>query len=91
VVPFPTLTDAEEFLEANLPAPRARPRNPAATKTFSPRSTKSPRTTGAVVLLVDVEEFAYKDTAAILGIPIGNRHVEAQPRTSAVARATSPE
>jgi len=67
---FPTLTDAEEFLEANLPAPEPVPET-LRDEDILAALDKIPQDYRAVVLLVDVEEFAYKDTAAILGIPIG--------------------
>ena len=67
---FPLLKENEEFLEANL--------------TYSPPVAEHltdqeilaaldriPADFRSMVLLVDVEEFAYKEAADILGIPIG--------------------
>ena len=67
---FPTLSDTEEFLEANLPAPEPVPET-LRDEDILAALDKIPQDYRAVVLLVDVEEFAYKDTAAILAIPIG--------------------
>ena len=67
---FPLLKEKEEFLEANLvqPAPVSE-HSPMAR--FSTRWTRSAVDFRSVVLLVDVEEFAYKEVAEILAIPIG--------------------
>ncbi len=67
---FPLVKDAEEFLEANLPAPEPVPENLRDEQILSALE-RIPPDYRAAVLLVDVEEFAYKDAAGILGVPIG--------------------
>jgi RNA polymerase sigma-70 factor (ECF subfamily) len=67
---FPVLKDGEEFLQANLTAPE-----PVAEELRDEQIVaaleKIPSDYRAVVLLVDVEEFSYKEASGILGIPIG--------------------
>jgi RNA polymerase sigma-70 factor (ECF subfamily) len=67
---FPLLKEIEEFLEANLPA-----RTPVPEKLTDAEILGAlERISGdfrSVVLLVDVEEFSYKEVADILGVPIG--------------------
>lgn len=67
---FGTLKDNEEFLEANLTAPE-----PVADdlrdEQILAALERIPPDYKAVVLLVDVEEFAYKEASEILGVPIG--------------------
>ncbi len=67
---FPLLKEKEEFLEANLPAPV-----PVGDKLTDADILAALDRISAdfrsVVMLVDVEEFAYKDVAEILAIPIG--------------------
>ena len=67
---FPLLKETEEFLEANLIAPV-----PVSGKLTDSdilaALDRIPADFRSVVLLVDVEEFAYKDVAGILSIPIG--------------------
>lgn len=67
---FPLLRETEEYLESMLTAPEP----------ISDRITdeevlnaldRVPQDFRAAVLLVDVEEFAYKEAAEILGVPIG--------------------
>ncbi|MBY0503079.1 MAG: RNA polymerase sigma factor [Bryobacteraceae bacterium] len=67
---FPLLRESEEYFESALTAPVP----------ISDRITdeevlnaldRIPEKFRAVVLLVDVEEFAYKEAAEILGVPIG--------------------
>ena len=67
---FPLLKETEEFLEANLVAPEPLPEKltDADILRALDRISEDFR---AVVLLVDVEEFAYKEVAEILKIPIG--------------------
>ncbi len=67
---FPLLKDTEEFLEANLVAPATIPDRLTDAEILSALDgiTADFR---SVVLLVDVEEFAYKEVAEILSIPIG--------------------
>jgi RNA polymerase sigma-70 factor, ECF subfamily len=67
---FPLLKDTEEFLEANLAylPPVAERLTDAEILTALD---KMPVDYRAVVLLVDVEEFAYKEASEILAIPIG--------------------
>jgi RNA polymerase sigma-70 factor, ECF subfamily len=67
---FPLLREQEEFLEANLTAVEPVPEH----LTDQDILTALDQLTAeyrSVVLLVDVEEFAYKDAAEILDIPIG--------------------
>lgn len=67
---FPLLKETEEFLEANIPAP-----SPVAERLTDgdilTALERIPTAFRSVVLLVDVEEFAYKDAAEILSVPIG--------------------
>jgi RNA polymerase sigma-70 factor, ECF subfamily len=67
---FPLLKESEEFLEANLAQP-----DTVATHITDSEILKAldelPLEFRSVLLLVDVEEFAYKEVAGILGIPIG--------------------
>jgi RNA polymerase sigma-70 factor (ECF subfamily) len=67
---FPLLKETEEFLEANLAQPV-----PVAEHVTDAEILRAldeiPSDYRAVVLLVDVEEFAYKEVAEILSIPIG--------------------
>ena len=67
---FPLLKETEEFLEANLTAP-----SPVAEQLTDGEILRAlddiPSEFRSVVLLVDVEEFAYKEVAEILAIPIG--------------------
>lgn len=67
---FPVLKDAEEFLEANLTAPEPVP-DQLRDEQILTALAQIPGDYKAVVLLIDVEEFAYKEAAEILGIPIG--------------------
>jgi RNA polymerase sigma-70 factor (ECF subfamily) len=67
---FPVLKETEEFLEANLTAPEPIPdwlRDEDILRALD----GIPPDYRSVVLLVDVEEFAYRDAADILKIPIG--------------------
>ena len=67
---FPLLKETEEFLEANLAQPVSvgeRLTDGDVLKALD----EIPPEFRSVVLLVDVEEFAYKEVAGILGIPIG--------------------
>lgn len=67
---FPLLKEKEEFLEANLAQPA-----PVAEHVTDGEVLKAldeiPAEFRSVVLLVDVDEFAYKEVATILSIPIG--------------------
>ena len=67
---FPLLKEKEEFLESNLAAPPPIPEKltDGAILAALDRIRTDYR---AVVLLVDVEEFAYKEASEILGVPIG--------------------
>ena len=67
---FPLVKETEEFLEANLPAPEPIPERLRDEQILAALD-RIPADYRAVVLLVDVEEFAYKDAAEILGVPIG--------------------
>jgi RNA polymerase sigma-70 factor (ECF subfamily) len=67
---FPLLKETEGFLEANLAAPAPVPEMLKDAEILSALD-KIPAEFRAVVLLVDVEEFAYKEAAEILSIPIG--------------------
>ena len=67
---FPLLKETEEFLEANLVY--SPPVNEALTDGAILKALEEIAADyKAVVLLVDVEEFSYKETADILAIPIG--------------------
>jgi len=67
---FPLLKQTEDFIEANLTAKTPLPDKltDGEILTALDKITKDFR---SVVLLVDVEEFAYKEVAEILDIPIG--------------------
>ncbi len=67
---FPLLKETEEFMEANLTAPEPVPEHLSDADILSALD-GVPGDYRAVVLLVDVEEFAYKEAAEILDIPIG--------------------
>jgi RNA polymerase sigma-70 factor (ECF subfamily) len=67
---FPLLKETEEFLEANLPAAVSIPQNLTDAAILEALD-QIPKDYRSVVLLVDVEEFAYKEVAEIMGIPIG--------------------
>ncbi len=67
---FPVLKDTEEFLEANLTAPEPVTEELKDEEILASLD-RLPADYRAVVLLVDVEEFPYREAAEILGIPIG--------------------
>jgi RNA polymerase sigma-70 factor (ECF subfamily) len=67
---FPLLKDTEEFLEANLPYTPPVPEHLTDEEVLAALD-RIPADFRAVVLLVDVEEFAYKEAAEILSVPIG--------------------
>ena len=67
---FPLLKRAEEFLETNLTYEAPVPENLTDEEVLAALDA-IPADFRAVVLLVDVEEFPYKETADILSIPIG--------------------
>lgn len=67
---FPLLKETEEFLEANLAAAAPIPEQLTDADILAALD-QIPGDFRAAVLLVDVEEFAYKEAADILGIPIG--------------------
>ncbi|MES1261174.1 MAG: sigma-70 family RNA polymerase sigma factor [Acidobacteriota bacterium] len=67
---FPVLKETEEFLEASLTAPEPIP-DQLKDEQILEALEQIPQDYKAVVLLVDVEEFAYKEAAEILGVPIG--------------------
>jgi RNA polymerase sigma-70 factor (ECF subfamily) len=67
---FPLLKEAEEFLEATLVSPTPIPDKLTDAEILAALD-RIPAEFRAVVLLVDVEEFAYKEVAEILGVPIG--------------------
>ena len=67
---FPLLKEAEEFLEANLVAPSAVP-DALTDEDILAALDRIPADFRSVVLLVDVEEFAYKEASEILDVPIG--------------------
>lgn len=67
---FPLLKDSEEFLEANVtyvPPVAARLTDEEVLAALE----RIPADYRSVVLLVDVEEFSYREAAGILSIPIG--------------------
>lgn len=67
---FPQLKETEEFMEANLiaPVPVA---DQLTDEEILAALDRVPADFRSVVLLVDVEEFAYKEAADILSVPIG--------------------
>lgn len=67
---FPLLKEKEEFLESNLVAATSIPEH-LTDGTILAALDRIPADFRAVVLLVDVEEFAYKDASEILSVPIG--------------------
>ncbi|MEO8027157.1 MAG: sigma-70 family RNA polymerase sigma factor [Bryobacteraceae bacterium] len=67
---FPVLKEAQEFMEANLTAPAEIPEQLSDEDILTALDRIS-ADFRAVVMLVDVEEFAYKEAAEILAIPIG--------------------
>ena len=67
---FPTLKESEEFLLDNLEASAPVPDRLTDSEVLAALDKLAPDFR-SVVLLVDVEEFAYKEVAEILGIPIG--------------------
>ena len=67
---FPLLKETEEFIEANLAAASVIPDKLTDGEILAALD-RIPADYRAVVLLVDVEEFAYKEASEILGIPIG--------------------
>ena len=67
---FPLLKETEEFLEANLVYTPPIPEHLTDEEILAALD-RIPADYRAVVLLVDVEEFAYKEAADILSIPMG--------------------
>jgi len=67
---FPQLKETEEFLEANLTAVVPIPEHLTDQDILSALD-RIPADFRSVILMVDVEEFAYKDASEILSIPIG--------------------
>jgi RNA polymerase sigma-70 factor (ECF subfamily) len=67
---FPILKATDEFIEANLVGPAPIPEKLTDGEILSALDS-IPAEFRAVVLLVDIEEFPYKDVAEILGVPIG--------------------
>src|SRR5262249_23340754 len=67
---FPLLKETEEFLEANLVQPAPVPEHLTDADILAALD-RIPADFRAVILMVDVEEFAYKEAAEILSIPIG--------------------
>jgi RNA polymerase sigma-70 factor (ECF subfamily) len=67
---FPLLKESEEFLETNLVQPATVPEEITDGDILEALD-EIPSEFRAVVLLVDVEEFAYKEVAEILSVPIG--------------------
>lgn len=67
---FPLLKENEEFLEANLTYSPPVPDHLTDEEILTALE-KIPTDFRSVVLLVDVEEFAYKEAADILQVPIG--------------------
>ena len=67
---FPMLKETEEFVEANLTAPVAVADHLTDRDILRALEGIAPEFR-AVVMLVDVQEFAYKEAAEILSIPIG--------------------
>lgn len=67
---FPVLKSEDEFLESLLAAPEPVVENLRDEQIMAALE-NIPADYKAVILLVDVEEFAYKEAAVILGTPIG--------------------
>jgi len=67
---FPLLKEKEEFLEANLVQPDCVSQHVTDSDILKALD-EIPAEFRSVVLLADVEEFAYKEVAEILSIPIG--------------------
>jgi RNA polymerase sigma-70 factor, ECF subfamily len=67
---FPLLKEKEEFIEANLIQPEKIPDH-LTDEDILAALDRIPSEFRALILLVDVEEFAYKEAAEIAGIPIG--------------------
>jgi RNA polymerase sigma-70 factor (ECF subfamily) len=67
---FPMLKETEEFLETNLTQPEPIPAHLTDVDILGALD-RIPADFRAVILMVDVEEFAYKEAAEILSIPIG--------------------
>jgi len=67
---FPLLKEIEEFVEANLTYAEPIPEH-LTDEDILAALDRIPEDFRAVILMVDVEEFAYKDAAEILSIPIG--------------------
>jgi RNA polymerase sigma-70 factor, ECF subfamily len=67
---FPQLKETEEFIEANLAEKPSIPERLTDEQILAALD-RTPADYRAVVLLVDVEEFAYREAAEILSIPIG--------------------
>jgi RNA polymerase sigma-70 factor (ECF subfamily) len=67
---FPLVKETEEFVEANLAAPVPIPEHLSDGAILAALDA-IPQDFRAAILLVDVEEFAYKEAAEILGVPIG--------------------
>ena len=67
---FLLLSETAEFLEANLVSPEPVPEHPTDGEILAALD-GIPADFRAVVLIVDVEEFTYKEAAEILAIPIG--------------------
>lgn len=67
---FPLLKETEEFIEANLTYSPPIPEH-LTDEDILAALDRIPTEYRAVILLVDIEEFAYKEAAEIAGIPIG--------------------
>src|SRR6267154_5375727 len=67
---FPMLKETEEFIESNLTYTEPIPEH-LKDEDILAALDRIPADFRAVILMVDVEEFAYKDGAEILSIPIG--------------------
>lgn len=67
---FPLLKETEEFLEANLVSAEPMPEHLTDEEILMALD-RLPPDFKAVILMVDVEEFPYKEAAEILSIPIG--------------------
>ncbi len=67
---LPLLKETEEFIEGNLAQPEPIPEQ-LTDEGILTALDRIPADFRAVILMVDVEEFAYKEAAEILSIPIG--------------------
>ena len=83
---FPMLKETEEFIEANLTYAEPIPEH-LTDEDILAALDRIPADFRAVILMVDVEEFAYKEAAEILAHPDRNHHVAIEPRPETIERS----